>query len=146
MHALTKTYVSLGLVALALFELWSAMSVFGDKKERASNPRLLLRLHRIAGYFFGVYFIWISWVCVSLMEKLYAAGNYALDARNFGHGALAMALVLILGLKIAFIRRYRNYRPYVPLLGIILATGTLLLWGISGWMYLIITSAKRAVV
>jgi len=144
MHALTKTYISFGLVALALFEFWSAMSVFGDKKERASNPRLLMNFHRAAGYVFAVYFIWISWVCVGLMEKLYAAGNYALDARNFGHGALAIALVIILALKVAFIRRYRNYRPYVPLLGIILATGTLLLWGISGWMYLIITGGRGA--
>jgi len=146
MHALTKTYISFGLVALALFEFWSAMSVFGDKKERASNPRLLMNFHRAAGYVFAVYFVWISWVCVGLMEKLYAAGNYALDARNFWHGALAIALVIILALKVAFIRRYRNYRPYVPLLGIIMAAGTVLLWGISGWMYLIITSAKRAVV
>jgi len=129
-------------VILALFELYSALSVFGDKKERAKNPKLLLNMHRAAGYVFAVYFIWISWVCVNLMEKLYSAGNYALDARNFGHGALAIALVLILALKIAFIRRYRNYRPYVPLLGIILATGTILLWGISGWMYLIITGGR----
>ena len=142
MHALTKTWISLGLVILALFELYSALSVFGDKKERAKNPKLLLNMHRAAGYVFAVYFIWISWVCVNLMEKLYSAGNYALDARNFGHGALAIALVLILALKIAFIRRYRNYRPYVPLLGIILATGTILLWGISGWMYLIITGGR----
>lgn len=146
MHALTKTWISLGLVVLALFELWSALSVFGDKKERAKNPKLLLNLHRGAGYIFAIYFVWISWVCVDLMKTLYAAGNYALDARNFGHGALALTLILILGLKIAFIRRYRNYRPYVPLLGIILATGTFLLWGISGWMYLIITGGLKAVV
>lgn len=145
MHALTKTWISLGLVVIALFEFWSAMSIFGDKKERAKNPKLLLNLHRAAGYVFAVYFIWISWVCVGLMQNLYAAGNYALDARNFGHGALAIALVIVLALKVAFIRRYRNYRPYVPLLGIILVTGTILLWGISGWMYLIITGARRAV-
>jgi hypothetical protein len=145
LHALTKTWISFGLVILALFEFWTAMSVFGDKKERAKNPRLLLNLHRAAGYVFAVYFVWISWVCVDLMEKLYAAGNYALDARNFWHSTLAITLFIVLVLKVAFIRRYRNYRPYVPLLGIILAAGTVLLWGISGWMYLIITSAKRAV-
>ena len=145
MHALTKTWISLGLVALAMFEFWTAMSVFGDRKERASNPKLLLILHRAAGYVFGVYFIWISWICVDLMQKLYAAGNYALDARNFWHATLSIALIIILALKVAFIRRYRNYQPYVPLLGLILVAGTVLLWGISGWMYLIITGAKAAV-
>ena len=144
MHALTKTWISLGLVVIALFEFWTAMSVFGDKKEKAKNPKLFLNMHRAGGYVFAVYFVWISWVCVDLMKKLYAAGNYGLDARNFGHGALALALMIILGLKIAFIRRYRNYRPYVPLLGIILASGTVLLWGIAGWMYLIITGGMSA--
>jgi len=144
LHALTKTWISFGLVALALFEFWTAMSVFGDKNERASNPKLLLNLHRAAGYVFGVFFIWISWLCVDLMQKLYAAGNYALDTRNFWHGTLAITIIIILALKIVFIRRYRNFRPYVPLLGIILVAGTVLLWGISGWMYLIITRGMNA--
>jgi len=146
LHALTKTYISAGLVFLALFAFWTAMEVFGVKGGSGRNVKLLMRMHRITGYVFIVYFVWISWVCVDLMKKLYAAGNYGLDARNFGHGALAIALVLMWGLKISFIRRYNKYRPYVPLLGIFLVLGTLLLWGIAGWMYLIITGARHAVI
>lgn len=145
MHALTKTYISAGLVFLAFFAFWTAMEVFGVKGGSGRNVKLFMRMHRVTGYVFIVYFVWISWICVDLMKKLYAAGNYSLDARNFGHGALAIALVLVWGLKISFIRRYSKYRPYVPLLGMILATGTVLLWGIAGWMYLIITGAKQAV-
>lgn len=145
MHALTKTYISGILVFLALFEFWSAMRIFGIKGEKSGHVGLVMRLHRIGGYSFIVIMVWISWVCVDLMKELYAAGNYALDTRNFTHGALSIALILVWGLKVGFVRRYKTYRPYVPLLGFILATGTILLWAISGWMYLIITGARQSV-
>jgi hypothetical protein len=137
MDPLTKTYFALGLVFLALFEFWAAMRVFGKKGNPSRHARLILRLHRIGGYLFLVYFIWVSWVCVDLMARLAQAGK-ALDVRGFFHGFFAMALFGILLLKLSFIRLYRNYRPYVPLLGIIVSIGTLVLWGIAGWMYLII--------
>lgn len=137
MNPLTKTYVALGLVFLALFEFWAAMGVFGKTGKPGAYTRLILRLHRLGGYLFLVYFIWISWICVDLMARLAAAGRPP-DIRGFGHGFLALVLLALLLLKISFIRFYRNYRPYVPALGIIVATGTLVLWGIAGWMFLIL--------
>ena len=63
MDPVTKTYVALGLVFLALFEFWAAMGIFGKKGKPSPRARLILRLHRIGGYIFLVYFIWISWIC-----------------------------------------------------------------------------------
>lgn len=71
------------------------------------------------------------------MAKLAAAGK-PLDARAFYHGFLAMALFGVFLCKICFIRLYRNYRPAVPALGIVLSVGTLVLWGIAGGMFLIL--------
>jgi hypothetical protein len=133
----TKTYVSLGLVFLALFEFWAAMEIFGKKGQSRPNAKLLLRLHRIGGYTFLVYFIWISWICIDMMGRLANAGK-APDARGVFHGFLAMSLFGILLAKISFVRLYRNYRSSVPLLGIILTIGTLVLWGIAGLMFLIL--------
>lgn len=76
-------------------------------------------------------------MCVDLMGRLAEVGK-PLDIRGFGHGFLAMVLFVILLLKISFIRFFQKYRPYVPLLGIIVAAGTLVLWGIAGWMFLIL--------
>ncbi len=137
MDPLTKSYVSLGLVVLALFEFWAAMKIFGRKGPAGKSVRLVLRLHRIAGYVFLFYFVWISWICVDLMDRLAAAGG-KLDSRAVIHATLAMSLFGILLLKLSFIRLYRNYRPYVPLLGILLVVGTLVLWGLAGWMFLIL--------
>ena len=61
-----------------------------------------------------------------------------LDSRAVIHATLAMTLFGILLLKISFIRMYRNYRPYVPMLGICVVVGTLVLWGLAGWMFLIL--------
>jgi len=134
-NPLTKTYISLGLVVLALFEFWAAMKIFGKTEKAGPHARLILRLHRLFGYIFLVYFVWISWVCLDLMERLAQAGK-PLDVRGFFHGFFAMSLFVVLLLKISFIRLYRKYRPYVPILGIALSSGTLVLWGIAGLMFL----------
>ena len=137
MDPITKTYVSLGLVFLALFEFWAAMRLFGKKGSPSKHARLILRLHRIAGYIFAFYFIYISWVCVDLMDRLADAGRPP-DSRAVIHAFFAMCLFGALLLKISFIRLYRNYRPYVPMLGMAVSVGTLILWGLAGWMFLII--------
>lgn len=136
MDPVTKTYVAIGLVVLAVFEFWAAMRIFGKKGKPSPHSRLILRLHRIGGYVFLVYFVWISWICVDLMDRLANAG-VPLDSRATLHAFFAMALFGILLLKISFVRLYRNYRPYVPFMGITVSTGTLVLWGLAGWMFLI---------
>jgi hypothetical protein len=136
MDPLTKTYFALVLVFLALFEFVTAMFVYGKKPPRP-HGKLIMRIHRIGGYFFLAYFVWISWVCVDLMGRLARAGQ-PLDVRGFYHGFFAMVLFAILLLKISFARFYRRYVPHVPVLGMIVAAGTLVLWGIAGWMFLIL--------
>ena len=100
MDPLTKTYVSIGLVILALFEFWAAMRIFGKKGPPGKSSRNILRLHRFFGYLFAVYFVWISWICVDLMDRLAKAGG-VLDSRAVIHATLAMALFGILLLKIS---------------------------------------------
>jgi len=141
---ITKTYLSFGLVILALFEFGAAMKLFGSKGPHA-GAAMLLRLHRVLGYVFLVYFGWISWICLDLMSRLARAGNYHLDARGAGHALLALSLLAVLLLKISFIRLYRNYRPYVPLLGIIVAVGTVVLWCFAGLMFLFLVTGAETV-
>lgn len=137
MDPLTKTYISSGLIVFALFEFWAAMSIFGSTDKPGPHARLIIRLHRIFGYIFLIYFAWISWVCLDLMQRLADAGRN-LDSRGTIHASLAIILFLVLLLKISFIRMYKKYRPYVPLLGLIVTVGTLALWGIAGLMFLFI--------
>jgi hypothetical protein len=136
MDPLTKTWVSLGLVFLVLFNFWTAMEAFGSQK-KTKNVKLMMRLHRIRRYVFLIYFIWISWVCFDLMARLAQAGK-PLDVRGFYHGFLAFAVFGLLLLKLSFIRFYRKYQPHVKLLGIIISLATIIIWAIAGGMSLIL--------
>ena len=136
MDPITKTYISFGLVVLALFEFWAAMGVFAKKGPPGKAARLKIRLHRIGGYIFLVYFIYISWVCLDLMNRLAEAGGYVLDARATIHATLALLLIALLLLKISLVRSYQKYRPFAPQLGISITVGTLVLWFLAGYMFL----------
>jgi hypothetical protein len=141
---ITKTYLAFGLVILALFEFLSAMKLFGSNGPHA-GAALLMKLHRRLGYLFILYFAGISWICLDLMGRLARAGNYQLDARASEHALLALILFAVVLLKISFIRLYRNYRPYVPLLGIIVAAGIIVLWCFAGWMFLFLVTGAETV-
>ncbi len=136
MNPVTKAYLSFGLVLLAGFEFWAAMRVFGQKGTPGKSAKLFMRMHRIGGYVFLVYFIWISWVCIDMMDRLAKIGT-PLDARAVLHTVLAMSLFVLLLIKISFVRFYRKYQPNVPILGMVLSGGTLVLWGVAGWIFLI---------
>ncbi|HCM26733.1 MAG TPA: hypothetical protein DIC34_09350 [Treponema sp.] len=139
MDPLTKTWFSLGLVFVALFNFWTAMRVFG-KTTPSPNPKLYLRLHRIGGYVFLFYFALISWICIDLMARLSAAGK-PLDVRGFYHGMLSFTLFFLLLLKISFVRFFRKFQPQAGIaIGITMTVGTLVIWSIAGWMFLILVS------
>ncbi|HPD17431.1 MAG TPA: DUF6529 family protein [Planctomycetota bacterium] len=147
MNQFEKTYVALGFVALALVEFATAMRVFGCKGDPSPRARLLMRVHRIGGYVFLVYALFLAWVGLDMMERYFAAGNYAerFDARVFTHALLAFGLIALLLLKIFFIRVYRAYRPYVPLLGIAVAAVAVIIWLVAGLMFLAIMGGVKVV-
>jgi len=143
MTPVTKTYLSFGLVVLAVVEFTTAMRLFGRKGPKA-YAKETMRAHRILGYLFFAYFAWISWVCLDMMARLGAVG-YVMDARAALHGALALALLAIWALKVSFVRFYPEFRPYVRLLGLVLSLGTLVLWGVAGWMFLWLVTGVKTV-
>ena len=139
----TKTYVTACLAALALFEFWTAMYVFGRKN--ASHKKLVLRLHRIGGYVFLVCWIWPILVGLDLLGRLSVEGtsplanvstNWRMSARVFYHAFLG-TLVLVLGLlKISFIRLYTTYRQQARLVGILITVAAVMTWIIAGLYWL----------
>jgi hypothetical protein len=135
---LTKTYVTLGLVVQALFEFVTAMYVYGNKGEKR-NPKLILTLHRIGGYIFAVYLIWPIIVGASLLTRLsrYADG-WNFDGPRFFHAMLGVIVLLLLVLKIAFVRFYKNFRPSAKLLGILISITFIITWLIAGgfWLFM----------
>jgi len=133
---LTKTNFTMGLVLLALFEFWTAMHVFGRRGPKKA-PQLVLRLHRIGGYVFLIYWLWPIFVGLDLLGRLSEAGTgWTMTTRVFFHAFLGVTVLLLLLLKIAFIRVYTSYRQQARLLGFLIVLGSILTWLIAGWFWL----------
>lgn len=133
---LTKTYVTFGLVVLALFEFITAMYVFGRKGEKP-HGKLVLTVHRIGGYVFGIYWLWPMIVGFDLLTRLsrYEDG-WQFHGPRFFHAFLGVTVFVMLVLKIVFVRFYTNFRPLARPLGILISAGTVIIWLIAGWFWL----------
>ena len=132
----TKTYVTLGLVMLTLFEFITAMYVFGVKGAKA-HAKFVLSLHRIGGYVFLVYWVWPMLVGLDLLGRLSQYGDgWRFDGHRFYHAFLGVTVLVILLLKIAFVRFYQNFRPSARLLGILISAGAVVTWLIAGGFWL----------
>jgi hypothetical protein len=133
---LTKTYVTSGLVVLAVFEFVTAMYVYGRKGAKP-HAKIVLTMHRIGGYIFGVYWLWPIVVGTNLLARLsrYQDG-WQFDGPRFFHAFLAVTVFVMLVLKIAFVRIYQNFRGSARLLGILISAGAVVTWLIAGWFWL----------
>ncbi len=134
----TKTFVTIGLVVLALFEFVTAMYVYG-RKGKKKNPKLVLTMHRVGGYIFLVYWLWPMIVGADLLGRLsrYEDG-WQFDGPRFYHAFLGVTVFALLLLKIAFVRFYTNFRPSARWLGIVISVGAVVTWLIAGafWLFM----------
>ena len=133
---LTKTYVTLGLVVLALFEFITAMHVYGNKGHKP-HAKLILTLHRVGGYIFGVYLFWPIIVGISLLARLSRySEDWNFDGPRFFHAMLGVTVFIMLLLKIVFVQFYQNFRPFARLLGIMISCAIIVTWLIAGGFWL----------
>jgi len=133
---LTKTHVTFLLVLLALFEFITAMYVFGRKGAK-KHTKLMMTLHRWGGYLFLLGWLWPIIVGADLLGRLsrYSDG-WQFDGPRFYHAFLGVTVLVMLLLKIAFVRFYPNFRPSARLLGILISAGAVITWLIAGWFWL----------
>jgi hypothetical protein len=136
MGPMAKTWIALGMIVLGMLEFWLAMKVFG-KKPPSPKAKVLLKLHRVLGYLFLAYLVWVMIIGLMLVDT-YSQAGAVFDSRVILHIALAMIVFIILVIKILFIRAYRQYRPVVPALGVIVVGGSVFIWMIAGLMFLVI--------
>ena len=116
--ARSKTYITLGLVLLALFQFWSAMYVFGRKGSKP-GAKWVLRLHLIGGYAFVIYWLWPIWIGLGLLERHSQMGTgWSMNSRVFHHAMFGVVVLLLLLLKISFVRVWVNFRRHATILTI----------------------------
>jgi hypothetical protein len=139
----TKTYVTFWLVILALFEFVTAMHVFGRKGKKA-HPQLMLTLHRCGGYAFLLFWLWPVIVGADLLTRLsrYQDG-WQFDGPRFYHAFLGVTVLVLLVMKILFVRVYTQYRQSARILGIVITALAVITWLIAGWFWLCMMGGAR---
>ena len=112
------------------------MYVFGRKGAKTHMKTVLL-LHRIGGYAFLFYWLWPMIIGLDLLGRLSRYSEaWHFDGPRFYHAFLGVTVLLLLLLKIAFVRFYGTFRPSARWLGIIITVLALITWVIAGGFWL----------
>jgi cytochrome c553 len=100
------------LMTAGLTALLSMLNLMG-RAEHKTDPLVLRRIHRTAGFIFAVLFL----ILALLGAKIVRAAGDGLPLRGVLHAVLGLALVAVLTLKVLFIRFYRQFLKHVPVMG-----------------------------
>ena len=125
-----KTMLAVLLVAAGLTAAISMLTLMG-KPERRVSVGALRTTHKTAGYVFvGLLVI----LAVMGVRYLAAAGD-GLALRGVLHWTLAVALILILALKLAIVRVFKQFVKFAPVLGMTVVAMALLVAAISAGFF-----------
>ena len=125
--------VTLGLLFLltafaAVFLMFHLWGYPFDKATRTSAaPPALMRLHRVLGWAYTIIYVVMMW---EMIPRLW---NYQVELppRTVVHMCLGLTIGVILLVKISIIRFFRHLEEWMPILGVLLLTCTVLLCGLS---------------
>ena len=112
MSLYTKSIVAIFFLAAGLVAVICMLTLMG-RTERKISATFLRRLHKGAGAVFAVMFLVISYFCIKYVSMM----GDQLSVRAVFHGVLALALFIVLALKLSIVQFYKQFLRYVPGLG-----------------------------
>jgi mono/diheme cytochrome c family protein len=125
-----KSIMSLVFLAAGVVAVISMLTLMGRAEKKMSGTALR-RIHKTAGVIFFILTLVISYVCI----KYVASFGGSLTVRPVFHSVLALALFIVLLLKIMIVRFYREFLRIVPTLGMIVFILAFLVVGTSAGYY-----------
>lgn len=131
---LLKSILALPLVIMALIAMYTMFEVFGRKEKRYSIAGLKT-VHRWNGYLFLLLFLVIAYLCIDLLAR----SRMPLDVRAMFHVVFALAVFLLLLIKISFVRIYRLFYSQATGLGMAIAVLAMIITAITSGYYLLLT-------
>jgi hypothetical protein len=121
-----KTILGTAFLATALTSFMSMMTLMG-KPEKKTDPAKLIKIHRAAGIVIGILLVPL----IYLGARFLARTGDAMSIRAGFHVVLAIAFVVLLILKIAIVRVYRNFLKHAPVLGMMIFILAVIVFAIS---------------
>src|SRR4030043_661240 len=132
---LIKSFLSLVLLLLTLLAMFTMFEVLG-RTEKRFNATTFTRIHRLNGKIYFALYLIIAYFCLDFI--LQTKGE--LSPRATFHGVFSLAVIVLLLLKVSFVRIYRQFYGYVKTIGILIALLTFGMIGTSAGYYLLITN------
>ncbi len=129
-----KSILALAMVVLAVIAMISMLEVLGIKS-RDYDTLKTMTMHRWAGRIYFIIFAVVTYYCL-----VYIASSRAeLTARSALHGTTATLIVVLMGLKLLFMKRYREFYSSIKYIGILMVVLTFVMSGSSGGYYLVVS-------
>jgi mono/diheme cytochrome c family protein len=113
--------------------------VFG-RSERKYDAVKLKKIHRINGIVYLLLFVLISFLC---LDFIYSTKT-ELSPRASLHVMLALTIVVLFAIKIAIVKVYRQFYIKVQTIGLLIAVMTIVMVGMTGGYYLLISKFGTA--
>ncbi|HXX54003.1 MAG TPA: cytochrome c [Thermodesulfovibrionales bacterium] len=129
-----KSILSLVMALLAIINIFTIFEVFG-RGEKRFDVNKLKKIHRINGLVFISIYFFITYFCL----RSIITGQLELSPRSSLHAVFALAVILLLALKISFIEVYRQFYGKVLTIGPVIALIAFGMIGTSGGYYFLVT-------
>ncbi|MBI4687951.1 MAG: cytochrome c [Nitrospirae bacterium] len=129
-----KSLLSICMIILSIIAMFTMLEIIG-KGERKYNIEKLKKIHKANGALYFIIFLFITYFCLSFIIN----SKSELSARSTFHSIFALTIIVLMALKVSFIRIYRQFYGKVQTLGILIALITFGLMGTSGGYYLLVT-------
>ncbi len=127
-----KSILALTLLLVGLIGVICMLTLMG-RTERKISATFLRRTHKVAGLIFTILLIIISYFCI----KYVAMVGDTLSVRAVFHGVLAIALFMVLVIKISIVQFYKQFMRYVPGLGLtVFALAFIVVFTSAGYFFL----------
>ncbi len=137
---LIKSILSIPLLILTFFAIFTMFEVFGRLENRFDIERLK-KLHRLNGKIYFLLYVIIAYFCIDFIINTKAEPS----PRAAFHNIFALSVIILLFLKVSFVRIYKKFYNQVKTIGILIALLTLGMIATSAGHYLLITKFGTAI-
>lgn len=129
-----KSLMGIGILVSAVIAVFTMLEIFG-RSERKHDIEKLKKIHRANGIVYFALFLSISYFCIDYIIKTKVEPS----PRALFHSLSAVAIFILLALKVSIVRTYRQFYDQVKIIGLLIALLTFVMFAASGGYYLLIT-------
>ncbi len=131
---LYKSILSLLMIPAAIVAMFTMFEIFGRDTIKYNVTGLKL-LHRVNGITYSILFLYLTYLCLDFL----IATKVELSSRVTFHSVFSLTIVILLAVKLSFIRVYKKFYGQARVLGLVIALTTFGMVGTSGIYYLLVS-------